>query len=321
VAAHRPFGVNMACYQGDYHMAQGCCASVREHLGDVPICLFVDGTFPVTGLKRAYGVDAIYPHEVADDLRRRSYGYGLSKMIVFWHSPYDQFLYLDADTIVWGNVLDGLDRGAADFIANDPHEPYTDALVKSQYFDFDRLIQHTGPLDWRRWPLFNTGAFVAKPGLFSKEEYLDLVDVKERHDDLLVCGDQGILNVLVFRGAQEGRLSVATAPLQAVVPVIPRPELDRRFRFVDGRPVIDPSDRTVIHWAGSKPSSLHDQVFRAPMMHYRRRAQHDQMGPARLGRWLLMVDEWHAGVPQMLPPNVRQGLRTMKARVRRTAAK
>src|SRR5262249_55466742 len=154
-----------------------------------------------------------------------------------------------------------------------------------------------------------------------KAEYLELVELKHRHHDLLVCGDQGILNVLAFRGAEAGRLTVTTAPLQAVVPVIPRAELDRRFRFVDRRPVIDPSDRTVIHWAGWKPSSLHDQVFRAPMMYYRRRAHHDQMGRARLARLLLMVDEWHAGVPQMLPPTVRQGLRSMKARVRRGATK
>jgi hypothetical protein len=112
-----------------------------------------------------------------------------------------------------------------------------------------------------------------------------------RDHSLLLCGDQGILNLLVFRGAAEGRLSVATAPLQAVVPVIPRADLERRFRLTGEGPVIRPEDEVVIHWAGAKPFTL-----------------------AFLGSILLWWEEWWADYRQAMPPGLLSVLRRTKRR-------
>lgn len=97
------FGIIVACAPHDYRLAKGTCASIRHFLGDVPICLLIDGDFPVTDLQRAYGVRVLPRSNVRNpELRRRSFGWGLTKMVSFWESPWEYFLFLDVDTVVWG---------------------------------------------------------------------------------------------------------------------------------------------------------------------------------------------------------------------------
>jgi hypothetical protein len=308
------FGVNIACYRGDYLFAKACVASVRRHLGDVPICLFVDGDFSVKELADTYGVRTVYARDVADsELRARSYGYGLTKMIVFWASPFERFLYLDADTVVWGNVLEGVVLDQADFIFNQPHEAYTESILKDQYFDYDRLFQHTRPFRWQGRPYFNSGTFIARRGLFSTAEYYELLELKLKDDSLMPTGEQGILNVMVFRAADEGRITIAQAPLQTVVPVVPVAELTRRFQIDRGTPRISPDDRTIIHWAGVKPFSLRSDVFHEPMDYYRQVSLRDRGHRlAILGPAILPLEDLRANPRQALPPGVRESIRRLR---------
>jgi hypothetical protein len=311
------FGINVVCYRGDYHLAQACCASIRDQIGSVPICLFVDGDFDVTPLVKTYGIQVVHRHQVRPELREHSYGYGFTKMVMFWHSPFERFLYVEADAVVWGNVLHNLSGRTADFIVNDPHERYSDAIVRSQYFDPDRLFDRTAPFAWRERPLFNTGVLAARRGLFDLDEYLALVRIKQQDHSLLACGDQGILNVMVFRGAEEGRWTVETAPLQTVVPVVPRDELERRFAIDPNGAAAQAAAPTVVHWAGAKPSSFHAHVFRAPMMHYRLKAAGEIFGRAAATRLHLMQQDWRAGWPFVLPADTLNGLRRTKTRLQR----
>ncbi|WP_434222373.1 hypothetical protein ACOKW7_03225 [Limnospira platensis CENA597] len=97
------FGIIIACCFKDYHFAAGCCASIRYFGGDVPICLIVDGDFNTTSLEKTYGVKIINQKTVKHPfLKENSFGWGLTKMIAFWESPWQNFLFLDADTIIWG---------------------------------------------------------------------------------------------------------------------------------------------------------------------------------------------------------------------------
>jgi hypothetical protein len=309
------FGVNIACYRGDYPFAKACVASVRRHLGNVPVCLFVDGDFSVAELEAAYGVRTIYARDVADEeLRRRSYGYGLTKMIVFWASPFERFLYLDADTVMWGNVLEGLDLERADFIFNQPHEAYTEHILKDQYFDYDRLFRYTNGFRWQGLPFFNSGAFIARRGLFSTADYYELLELKLKDDSLFPTGEQGILNVMVFRAAEQGRITAAQAALQTVVPVVPIEQLCKRFRIERGEAAVARGDRTIIHWAGIKPFSLRSDVFRHPMTHYRRRGLRDRRHPlAFVSSAILFFEELIVAPRQALPPWLRNSLRRMRS--------
>lgn len=64
----------------------------------MPICLLIDGQFYVKDLEKSYGVRAIDRTLVSEVvLRKRSFGWGQTKMIAFGESPWSIFLRLDAD--------------------------------------------------------------------------------------------------------------------------------------------------------------------------------------------------------------------------------
>ena len=65
------FGIIIACCDQDYLFAKGCCASIRYFLGDVPICLLIDGTFSVSDLEKSYGVRVIDRTTVSQEVLRK----------------------------------------------------------------------------------------------------------------------------------------------------------------------------------------------------------------------------------------------------------
>jgi len=137
------FGVVIACHAGDYFLAKGCCASIRYFLGNVPICLIVDGRLSARRLQELQGVRVITRDSVADaTLRGRSFGYGLTKMVAFWLSPWKHFLYLDADTVVWGNVLKFASFDRADMVVDRPRFDYSNDFISANFFDIDGVERH-----------------------------------------------------------------------------------------------------------------------------------------------------------------------------------
>ena len=288
------FGITLSCFQGDYPFVKGCCASIRAYQKQIPICLIADGAFSVDDLKGQYGVTVLYPDDVNPKLRV-SCGYGLTKMIAFWHSPFERFMHVDSDTIWWGDVLQDLPWREYDIIYNEPHEVITPEIQKSQYFDPDKLFARVPNFPWKGWPYFNTGSFVARRGILDLDEYLWLLELQQEQHDIFISGEQGILNYMIFRRVAGGEITALPWPLQAVVPVIASRDLRRRFQFHRGQPVLNDSDRRVIHWAGRKPYLVRNSVFLEPMTHYRMVYLRDSKSTLKiLGRFGLMLEEIRA---------------------------
>lgn len=289
------FGVTVSCYRGDLPLLRGCLESIRTHLGpDMPICLIVDGEMPVSQFVKAYGVQTLSKSDVDPRLRANSYGYGCTKMIAFWHSPFDVFLHIDADTVCWGNFIEDLPWPDFDLIFSEPHETITDHIQKSQYFDPDLIFDTYSKFPWQGLPYFNTGVFAARRGILDLEEYLELLAFQRANPAALLCGEQGILNLMVFRRIAEGRIRARQWPFQAVVPVLSEQELATRFAFENGKPVIRKDDQRLIHWAGPKPFiSRRGPTFPKPMTYYRVKHMDRTRAPLRhFGSLALTLDEW-----------------------------
>jgi len=182
-----------------------------------------------------------------------------------------------------------------DVIYNEPHETITPDIQRSQYFDPDKLFAHVPYFPWEKQPYFNTGCFVARKGLLDLNEYLSLVELQSKQRDIFFCGEQGILNYMIFKRIAAGEITARAWPLQAVVPVVPKQDLQRRFRIAHGSPVVNEADRRVIHWAGSKPyltTQVASFAFLEPMVHYRREYLRRVESPLKmLGRLGLIYDE------------------------------
>lgn len=294
----KEFGITVSCYRGDIPLLKGCLASIRAHLpSTLPICLIKHGRFPTDDLTALYGATVLDEHGIDPRLRASSFGYGLTKMIAFWHSPWSHFLHIDSDAVCWGDFIRGLPWPDYDLIYNEPHEIITNYIQTTQYFDPRLVFPRLSSFSWQDQPFFNTGVFAARRGIFELDEYLDLLEFQKRNPGSFLCGDQGILNFMAFRRITDGRLKARSWPFQAVVPVIPLNELNRRFRLERGAPVIDDTDRRLIHWAGPKPTYRNEAAFNAPMVHYRREHLRRRNSFWRsLGRLTLILEEVHVRV-------------------------
>jgi hypothetical protein len=262
------FGITISCYRGDLPLLNGCLASLREHLADIPVCLIKHGHFDTEVLSRLYGVTSLEQSDVRQELRDFSYGYGVTKMVSFWDGPFERFIHVDADTIVWGDPFKGLPVRDFDLIYNEPHEEITENIQREQYFDPSKLFPPLVDFGWRNQPYFNTGVFCAKRGIFDLKDYLEILDI-QRDIPGSFFTDQGILNFMTFKGVAEGRLRVREWPFQTLTPLHSREDLSRRFAFRSGVPLVKEDDRRVIHWAGPKPLLRQSRDFDEPMTHYR----------------------------------------------------
>lgn len=265
------FGIVLTTYIGDFYLTKGLLASIKKFAPELPICIIQDGDFPLDGVLTCYNIThVIKKADVKNDfLRDNCMGSRCSNLIAFFESPFDKFLYLDSDLVLWGNILKHIKLDDFDFIHNEPHEPYTEKIYKGQYFDYDNLFEHTEYFDWKKCHFFNSGVVISKRNIFDFDEFKEIIQLWKHNKKLLPTDPQSILNVLAFRNKLKDKIKVGEAHLQTVVPVINKQELETIFSFSANEPVVIKD--TVIHWAGIKPLMMNkDKVFIAPERYFRK---------------------------------------------------
>jgi len=291
------FGIIVACCFQDYLFAKGCCASIRHFLGEVPIALIVDGTFSVSSLEKAYGVQVINRNTISNEvLKNRSFGWGKTKMIAFWESPWKHFLVLDADTNVWGNVLRYADFEQFDVIIDKASYGYSDEKVSEFFFEVSGINQNFPTFNWQahRNDYFCTGTFLATRGIFSLDEYIEILDFTEKYPKIFKYGEMGFLNFMLFRAADAGRIRLGKAPMQLIVPDFEQEELKKRFPVKETGPILQDDEATVIHWCGPKPRLSTNKAYAEPMSFARRQFIHKERGytGAMADFWLQLEDSY-----------------------------
>jgi hypothetical protein len=275
------FGIIIGCCDQDYLFAQGTCASIRYFMGDIPICLLVDGISSpaVRAMEKTYSVKVINRTNVSDEfLRTRSFGWGLTKMIAFWESPWPNFLFLDADTIVWGDVFKKFANFQDyDFIIDRPCYSYPDDEICHWFFDIAGIEKHFPDFHWRdyRNNYFCTGTFFAKRDVFSLDDYKTYLTFMSKNPGIFKFGEMGLLNFMIFQGLQAGKIRVKWEDMQWLVPDFTQAEITKRFPVGADGPVVSVEDANVIHWCGPKPISVKKDVYVEPMSFCRRKFMQD----------------------------------------------
>ena len=268
---NKSFGIVLTTYIGDFYLTKGLLASIKKFLPELPICIIQDGDFSLDEVMSQYNIThVIKKKDIKNDfLRDNCMGSRCSNLVAFFESPFEKFLYLDSDLVLWGNILKHINYNEFDFIHNAPHEPYNEKIYKTQYFDYDNLFTHTESFDWKGCHFFNSGVMISKRGIFDFEEFKQIVELWKRDRKLLPTDPQSILNVLAFHNGLKSNIKVGEAHLQTVVPVIDRQTLETTFSFSGNEPVIKKD--TVVHWAGIKPLMMNkDKVFIAPEKYFRK---------------------------------------------------
>lgn len=239
-------GVIVLVSAGDVYLAKACCASIRHSMGNIPITLLVDGPEVNTSdVQKLPNVKRVVAQEVAAvDCERLATGIWV-KILVFWIAPYDRYLYLDADTLVWGDLREYAEFDKFDFIAgyrfSSSVKMETPQEVHQRAFDID-VVQKLDPaFEWRGQEFANAGIFFARNRVFSREELLKL-----RELDCWRACDNGLQNYLRWRAGRTG---------------IPRAG-GHNIQLFPANPTVPPEDRflprdcrrpAVIHWVTKKP--------------------------------------------------------------------
>lgn len=270
------FGVIVICTKNDLLFAKGCCASVRYFLGpDVPICILKDGNFSLQGLDLQYKAIVLDRKSIKSSfLRNESFGWGKTKMITFWESPFEYFLWLDADTCVWGDVRKYADFENFDLIIDQPNCTYKPDDIDEFFFNQKWIRDHypTFNLEQHNQCYFCTGVLFSKKGVFEIEEYKEIIEKVKKHPNMFRYGEMGFLNYMIFSALQKGMVRVKQVDFQYLVPDYPIEETESRFSFdQEEYPIVD-TEPTVLHYCGNaKPivQSPHG-YWTYPMTYFRR---------------------------------------------------
>jgi len=279
-----PFGVVVCAAPGDYLFAKGTCASIKYFMPNTPIALLVDGNIATEPLEKTYGVQVIRRSDINDPwLRKHSFGWGITKMLAFWYAPFAHFLYLDSDTVIWGDVAQKLPLGQYDYITDIPfhgEKTPTAEHVKTWFFEPTVVGEKFPDFPWRDYisQYACTGTFVATRNMFTVQEYRTVLEFSEQYPLTFKFGEMGLLNFMVFRAYHQKKLNLGLADFQVIFPDFPIETLRNRFEFIDGEPLVKPDDMQVLHMPDKKPLVNNPSCYSLPMTYFRLKFLHDSEG-------------------------------------------
>ncbi len=277
-------------------MVQATLASMKHFCPDIPICLVVDGSFDVSDLKSEYGLIVLRVSELpSNEMRKLMRGNPRAKHAAMWEGPFEFYVWLDSDAIVWGDFTPQV-RTDVDFqifwseisVSQDVQE--VPPWLPHFYFDPLKLKRFDPEFDWRGNPYFSSGAFACKRNVIPFEKWTKAEFWGKETPGLF--GDfyeQPLLNYFVHSMTQRGELKIAVSDLQHIAGHHGLTELkqdcaDSSWHFP--KTILRPR---AAHFCGRKPFLFDRQSYSRPftiarLEHHRRRC-------SNLGAWLAIVNE------------------------------
>lgn len=266
-----PFGVVIACCNGDLHYAQACWQSIRFFLGDIPVCFVVNGN--PAGLGAVHNdpnVSFITKATTQDSwLQSTAYGLGHTKMVALWEAPFERYLYLDADTVVWGNVLGLLENNEYDVVV-DKQKSYDDAAIDFWFFNTQKIETHFPEFDYRqaRDKYACTGTYFMRRGALPLTLYKQTRQLQENDPSLFLFGEMGLWNFMVFYEEQHNGLKRQSLTYQVIPVDHTEEEMQREYSpaaLGSGKEL----KSAVLHFCGKKAHIFTNSARVAAMNHFR----------------------------------------------------
>jgi hypothetical protein len=290
-----PFGFVTGCYAGDKFMVQATLASMRHYCPTVPICLVVDGEFDVSDLERDYQVMVLRISSLPSDEMRKLIGRNYrAKLAAMWEGPFEFYVWLDSDAIVWGDFMQQV-RPDLDFqifwseisIAADATK--IPPWLPHFYFDPQKLRYFDAEFDWRGNAYFSSGAFACRRNVIPFSEWAKFEAWERQVPGLFAWGEMGMLNYLIHSMAQRGELKTAMSDLQHIWGHHGKDELIKdcmgsgwHFPKIIRRP-------RVAHFCGRKPFLFDRKAYSRPFTIAR--LEHHRRHHGEAGAWLAVLNE------------------------------
>ena len=291
-----PFGFVTGCHPGDKFMVKATLASMRHYCPDVPICLTVDGDVDVSDLEREYDLIVLRVSELpSETMRDLVSGSGRAKLAAMWEGPFEFYVWVDSDAIVWGDFTPHV-RTDVDFqifwseISIPANATEIPSWLPHFYFDPLKLRRFDPEFDWRGHAYFSTGAFACRRGALPFEKWQE-VELWGRETPGLF-GDfyeQPILNYLVHSMRQRGELKVVMSNLQHISEHHGLDELKRDCEDSNWHFPKKIRRPRVAHFCGRKPYLIDRDSYSRPFTIAR--LEHHRRLHGELGAWLEVFRE------------------------------
>jgi len=236
------------CWPGDFRLARICLASVRYFYPDIPLYLMKNiakGDFDTTEVERRFNVSSLG--------LTQPYGSSLGKLELFFQPQLGRFLFIDADQIMAGPVLQVLEQNSEQFVVVPEIVDEKTSTIDKIYYNRRNLARFDPDFIVPKFH-FNSGQFVGTAGVLSRDDFSGMVEwgrpLKGRNKDTFVFGDQSILNYVFPKLAAQGRITLGYCDFMELARTeyfwsVPLDTIRRR----KGRP-------TLLHWAGIHRSFL-----------------------------------------------------------------
>jgi len=267
-------GVVISCYAFDVQLTRLCVASIRFWYPHIPIWLLKDrqyGDFNTREIERYWNVQ-VYPG------RQKNLGWGFGKLEVMTELPARRLLLLDSDIVFAGRVIDRLERFDEDLIVD--KEDLDTTVVEGHFFPLGRLRQLDPKFEFPGY-CFNSGQIVATTGRIRREDFDGLLDWQIRtvkHPEVFKMGEQGLVNYMVLRKAQDGKLTIRREPFMVWPGEAARAEhIQVRDFTPEGR------HQELIHWAGLRWGKTLEEMPRSDILSYFEKIYYRRVP---LGAWL-----------------------------------
>jgi hypothetical protein len=313
VKVQAPFGFVTGCHAGDKFMVQATLASIRHFCPEIPICLVVDGSFDVSDLESEYRLIVLRVSELpSKEMRELISGSPRVKHAAMWEGPFEFYVWLDSDAIVWGDFTPQV-RTDVDFqifwsdISIPADAAESPPWLPHFYFDPQKLRHFDPEFDWRGKAYFSAGVFACKRDVISVEKWIEAeLWSKETPGLFGDFADQPLLNYFVQSMTQRGEIKSTMSNLQHIYGYHGMEELkqdcaDSNWHF----PKTIRRPRAA-HFCGRKPFLFDWQAYSRPFTIAR--LEHHRRRRSNLGAWLAILKE-----------EARVLLGKVKGRVRRYA--
>lgn len=261
------FGVIVGCSDRDLFLLKGCIESVKESMNNCAIALLYDGYHRdrLENIVKNYNVIDIIDRDKIDRalLRELSFGYGLTKMLSFWYSPFEKFLYLDSDIIMCGNIMNNLDLDDYDISVSQIEDFHDTKWVTNYFYDKNLLKQYFPEYDQNYYDryLFCTGVFFSKKHVIDVYYYESMLHFIKENPDVFKCGDQGLLNYMLLSLLSNNKIRIGRIFNQILVNDYDTKKLLTQYPLAsEAYKKITPC---ILHYAGEKPI-----VYRTGMSPY-----------------------------------------------------
>jgi hypothetical protein len=280
-------------------MVQATLASISHFCPEIPICLVVDGSFDVSDLESEYGLIVLRVSELpSNKMRELMSGNPRAKHAAMWEGPFEFYVWLDSDAIVWGDFTPQV-RTDVDFqifwseISTPADATEIPPWLPHFHFDPQKLSRFDPEFDWRGKAYFSAGVFACKRDVIPFEKWIEAELWGEETPGLFGdFSDQPLLNYFVHSMTQRGEIKSIMSNLQDIWGHHGKEELMKDCIGAGWHFPKEICRPRVAHFCGRKPFLFDRHAYSRPftiarLEHYRR-----QRG--EVGAWLAVLnDERH----------------------------